>query len=134
MKTLLLALLLPVFAMAQSMEKPPLQEVDAVKMIASGQCGTLDLGRGLVKGEGWIHQPIPGNVEVRIEGKGLLAKNRVTQPSKAAVYDMSPGRPYYILITGYDQNTKLTWKVPGYQWGRVPLGFQLPPLKAKAAK
>lgn len=118
---LLLALCGPVLAM----DKTAMTEADAMRAVGVGACGSLPLGTGLVHGRGWLHQPIPGPVAVRLTGAGTLASTG--QPAAPTItLDMYAGRQSYIEVNAAP-GSALEWKVPGHVWGAVPLGFQLPP-------
>ena len=124
MRALLLALAL-LCGTASAMDKVAFTEVDAVKAVASGMCGSLPVGTGLVRGKGWLHQPIPGPVIVRLSGGGTVAS--IGQPAAASItLDMYAGRQSYIMVDA-PAGSRLEWKVPGFMWGEVPVGFQLPP-------
>ena len=112
----------------RSMDKPAFTEADAFQSVAAGMCGTLGLGTGLVAGRGWLHQPIPGPVELRLIGSGTITRNPIIPPEKSVVIDMEAGRPYMVIINA-PASSRLIWKVPGHEWGLVPVGFQLPPAK-----
>lgn len=108
-----------------AMDKTAFTEADALKAVASGMCGSLPVGTGLVKGKGWLHQPIPGPVVVRLSGGGTVAS--IGQPAAASItLDMYAGRQTYVVVNA-PVGSKLEWKVPGFMWGEVPVGFQLPP-------
>lgn len=110
---------------AKGMDKMSFTEADALKAVSSGMCGSLPVGTGLVRGKGWIHQPIPGPVTVRLTGGGTVAA--INQPAASSiVIDMYAGRQSYIMVDA-PEGSVLEWKVPGYIWGKVPIGFQLPP-------
>lgn len=110
---------------ASAMDKTAFTEADALKVIAGGMCGSLPVGTGLINGRGWLHQPIPGPVVVRLSGGGTVAT--IGQPAAASItLDMYAGRQSYIMVNA-PAASLLEWKVPGYAWGRVPVGFQLPP-------
>ena len=95
-------------------------------------CGTLDLGTGLVGGIGWLHQPIPGPVTLRtVSAAGTIQtidmRSRGIAPQHSITLDMYAGRPHYVMVQYAMSKDALEWKVPGYTWGPVPLGFQLSP-------
>ncbi|HWH83251.1 MAG TPA: hypothetical protein VNU71_13555 [Burkholderiaceae bacterium] len=109
------------------MDKPAFTEVDAMRAVAGGACRTLGLGTGFVNGRGWLHQPIPGPVLLRLSGSGTIAQ--IGRPAQATLtLDMRAGKPYYVIVDA-PPSSRLEWKVPGYDWGPVPIGFQLPPMK-----
>ena len=121
--TLTLALLC---GTASAMDKTAFSEADAIKAVAGGMCGSLPVGTGLVRGRGWLHQPIPGPVAVRLSGSGTVSA--IGQPAAASItLDMYAGRQSYIAVDA-PAGSRLEWKVPGFMWGAVPVGFQLPPI------
>ena len=125
MKKIFVALLMTVTLNAAAMDKAAFTEGDAMKAVAAGMCGSLPVGTGLVRGRGWLHQPIPGNVVIRLTGPGTIAA--IGQPHAATItLDMYAGRQSYIEVNA-PPGSKLEWKVPGHVWGLVPVGFQLPP-------
>lgn len=124
---------LPILALlcgtVSAMDKVAFTEVDAIKAVASGVCGSLPVGTGLVRGKGWLHQPIPGPVVVRLSGGGTVAT--IGQPAAASItLDMYAGRQSYIVVDA-PRSSVLEWKVPGFAWGAVPVGFQLAPVESK---
>ena len=115
---------------ASATDKPAFTERDAVGAVAAGMCGSLPVGTGLVGGRGWIHQPIPGPVLLRMSGGGTLST--IGQPTKRSItLDMYAGRLSYIQTQDTPPGSRLEWKVPGHAWGAVPVGFQLPPSNPK---
>lgn len=108
-------------------DKPAFSEEDAIKAVASGMCGSLPVGTGLVSGKGWLHQPVPGLVTVTLSGRGTVSTIGEL-PSAFVKLDMYGGRLSYIVVNA-PSTSKLLWKVPGFEWGAVPVGFQLPPKK-----
>lgn len=115
---------------AAAIDKPAFTERDAVGAVAAGMCGSLPVGTGLVKGRGWIHQPIPGPVQLRMSGAGMVST--IGQPPKRSIMvDMYAGRLSYIETRDTAPGSRLEWRVPGHAWGAVPVGFQLPPSEAK---
>lgn len=126
-----LALLLALFAgSASAIDKPAFTEADAVGAVAAGMCGSLPVGTGLVNGRGWIHQPIPGPVQLRMSGAGTVSTIG-QQPQRSISLDMYAGRMSYIQTHATAPGSRLEWKVPGHVWGPVPVGFQLPPSDSK---
>lgn len=117
-------------AQFRTTDKPAFTEADAFKSVAAGMCGTLPVGTGLVNGRGWLHQPIPGPVTIRIVGRGTITRNPVIPPQASITFDMDAGRPYYVIVDA-PAGSYLEWKVPGHAWGPVPVGFQLPPTTAR---
>ncbi|HZT56261.1 MAG TPA: hypothetical protein VFA35_08555 [Burkholderiaceae bacterium] len=115
---------------AAAIDKPAFTEADAVRAVGAGMCGSLPVGTGLVNGRGWIHQPIPGPVQLRLSGAGMVST--IGQPPQRSItLDMFAGRMNYIQTHGTAPGSRLEWKVPGYVWGPVPVGFQLPPVGGK---
>lgn len=115
---------------ASAIDKPAFVEADAVSSVAAGMCGSLPVGTGLVNGRGWIHQPIPGPVQLRLSGPGMISTIG-QKPQRAITIDMFAGRMSYIQTHDTAAGSRLEWKVPGYVWGAVPVGFQLPPSNPK---
>ena len=115
---------------AFAIDKPAFTEADAVSSVKAGMCGSLPVGTGLAKGRGWLHQPIPGPVQLRLSGSGTLSAIG-QKPQRSITLDMYAGRLSYIETQGAVPGSRLEWKVPGYVWGTVPVGFQLPPSNAK---
>lgn len=111
---------------AAAADKPAFTEADAIGAVAAGMCGALPVGTGLVAGRGWIHQPIPGPVQLRISGAGLVSTIG-QKPQRSITLDMYAGRMSYIQTQDIAAGSRLEWKVPGHAWGLVPVGFQLPP-------
>ena len=112
---------------AAAMDKAPMTEADAFKAVASGACGSLPVGTGLVDGKGWLHQPVPGEVTVTLSGRGTVST--IGQPPATFIkLDMYGGRQSYISVNA-PSTSKLLWKIPGFEWGAVPVGFQLPPAR-----
>ena len=131
MRAILFSLLL-MAGSANAMDKAAFSEAYAVAAVHGGYCGFMPLGTGLVNGKGWLHQPIPGKVEVHTESDGgtiqtIEMKNLGIPPQHSVTIDMDAGRPYYVIVNWAMSNDKLVWKVPGYAEGAVPLGFQLAP-------
>ncbi len=115
---------------AAAVDKPAFTETDAVGAVAAGMCGSLPVGTGLRNGRGWIHQPIPGPVQLRLSGSGTVST--IGQPPQRAItLDMYAGRLSYIETQPTSPGARLEWKVPGHAWGKVPVGFQLPPSGVK---
>ena len=125
MKALILSLAL-LCGTASAIDKPAFSEVDAVRAVAGGMCGTLGLGTGFVNGRGWLHQPIPGPVQFRLSGAGTMGTVGLRN-QKTLTLDMNAGKPYFVIVDA-PAGSRLEWKVPGYLWGAVPVGFQLPPM------
>lgn len=125
MKTIALTLAL-LCGSALAMDRAALTEVDAFQSVTKGMCGTLGLGTGLVNGRGWVHQPIPGNVLLKLSGGGTITRHSTMPAVPELTLDMYAGKPYYIEVNA-PAGSRLMWKVPGYAWGPVPIGFQLPP-------
>jgi hypothetical protein len=124
---LLLAL---VTGSAWAIDKPAFTEADAVRSVSAGMCGSLPVGTGLVKGRGWVHQPIPGPVQLRLSKAGTVSTIG-QKPQRTITLDMYAGRLSYIETQDTVPGSRLEWKVPGYEWGAVPVGFQLPPSDGK---
>ena len=115
---------------AAALDKPAFTEADAVGAVAAGMCGSLPVGTGLLSGRGWVHQPIPGPVQLRMSGAGTVST--IAQPPRRSItLDMYAGRLSYIQTHDTEPGSRLEWKVPGHVWGRVPVGFQLPPSGTK---
>lgn len=115
---------------AFAIDKPAFTEADAVSSVAAGMCGSLPVGTGLVKGRGWVHQPIPGAVQLRLTGAGTISTIG-QKPQRTIALDMYAGRLSYIETQDTAPGSRLEWKVPGHAWGAVPVGFQLPPSDTK---
>lgn len=115
---------------AFAIDKPAFTEADAVGSVAAGMCGSLPVGTGLVKGRGWVHQPIPGPVQLRLTGAGKVSTIG-QKPQRTITLDMYAGRLSYIETQDTTPGSRLEWKVPGHAWGAVPVGFQLPPSDTK---
>lgn len=111
---------------ACAIDKAAFTEADAKGAVAAGMCGSLPLGTGLVNGVGWVHQPIPGLVQLRLSGGGTISTIG-QKPQRSITLDMYAGRMSYIRTHDAPPGSRLEWKVPGYVWGAVPVGFQLPP-------
>ena len=125
MRALVLALAL-LCGSVQAMDKVPMDDAYALKAIASGECQKLPFGSGLRNGRGWVHSPIPGNVQVWMLEGGTVST--IGQPEGAeVVLDMRPGRQNPITTHPASPTDRLMWKVPGFMPGPVPPGFQLPP-------
>ena len=128
MRALFSALML-VCGAAFGMDKPPMDDVFALKAVVSGECQKLPFGSGLRNGRGWVHQPIPGDVPVWMSEGGTV--ETIGQPEgQVVVLDMRPGRMNPITVHPKSKTDKLMWKVPGFLPGEVPPGFQIPPTKA----
>ena len=129
MRALLLFLVL-LAGNAAAIDKPAFTERDAIGAVAAGMCGSLPVGTGLVNGRGWIHQPIPGPVQLRMSGAGMVST--IGQPPQRSItLDMYAGRMSYIQTHDTQPGSRLEWKVPGHVWGAIPVGFQLPPSGSK---
>ena len=129
MRALLLLLAL-LAGNAAAIDKPAFTERDAVGAVAAGMCGSLPVGTGLLSGRGWIHQPIPGPVQLRMSGAGKVST--IGQPPQRSIaLDMYAGRMSYIQTHDTQPGSRLEWKVPGHVWGAIPVGFQLPPSGSK---
>lgn len=115
---------------AFAIDKPAFTEADAVGSVAAGMCGSLPVGTGLVKGRGWVHQPIPGPVQLRMTGAGKVSTIG-QKPQRTITLDMYAGRLSYVETQDTAPGSRLEWKVPGHAWGAVPVGFQLPPSDTK---
>lgn len=115
---------------ASAIDKPAFTEADAIGSVSAGMCGSLPVGTGLVGGRGWVHQPIPGPVQLRLSGAGLVSTIG-QKPQRSITLDMYAGRMSYIQTQDAPSGSRLEWKVPGYVWGPVPVGFQLPPSNPK---
>ena len=131
MKHLLITLAL-LCSNAFAMDKTAFSEADAVAAVKGGYCGFMPLGTGLVGGRGWLHQPIPGHVTVTTTSatgtiQTIEMRNLGIEPQHSVTLDMYAGKPYYVSVNWAMSNDRLIWKVPGYAWGPVPVGFQLPP-------
>lgn len=116
--------------LAAHAELPAFTEADAVREIASGACGALPLGRGWTRGEGWIHQPVPGEVSIRVVGEGGVTTSRLVPTAPEIRFDMYAGKPYYIIVKPRQAKPKLEWKIPGHEWGPIPDGFMVEPTVA----
>ena len=90
---------------------------------ASGSCGSLGPGTGLVGGKGWIVSMMPGRHALRVRGGGdpYLTVARLKE------FDFDAGRPYYIVLEGTNEASTLEWKVPGKDWAPVARTFLYPP-------
>ena len=110
-----------------AMDKAAFTEADAFKAVSSGMCGSQSIGTGLVRGKGWVHQPIPGPVVMRLSGGGTV-KTIGQAAAPSITLDMYAGRVSYIEVDA-PRGSVLEWKVPGFAWGAVPVGFQLPPTR-----
>ena len=115
---------------AWAIDKPAFTEADAFRSVAAGMCGSLPVGTGLKKGRGWVHQPIPGSVQLRLSKAGTISTIG-QKPQRSITLDMYAGRLSYIETQDAAPDSRLEWKVPGHAWGVVPVGFQLPPSDGK---
>ena len=128
MKAALILLPALLCAPAWAMDKRPMTESDAFRDMMSGVCGfDRQVGTGLVDGKGWLHQPISGSVEVcTAEDGGTIQVLGTKTATHCVLIDWLGGKPYYVVVRATEP-TQLVWKIPGFERGAVPIGFQSAP-------